>query len=184
MCLIQSQVYGVYPNIVSGISLAAKMRRSLELFPCELLFIHRDAENQQPLSRTREIRDAMNEMSGAISPPPYVCIIPVRMMEAWMLIDEMAIRRAAGNSTGRMSLDLPRIASLENIPDPKDTLYNLLRQASGLNARRRKAFPVAHHSARVAEFINDYEPLRQLPAFQTLEADIDTFLLENPRYRS
>jgi hypothetical protein len=38
---------------------------------------------------------------------PVVCVVPVRMMEAWLLIDEMAIRRVAGNPNGRIPIELP-----------------------------------------------------------------------------
>ena len=69
-------------------------------------------------------------------------------------------------------MDLPPLSRLEEIPDPKATLYQLLRQASGLGGRRLKRFPVERSMHRIAENIDDFSSLRQLPAFAALEADI------------
>jgi hypothetical protein len=58
------------------------------------------------------------------------------------------------------------------MPDPKNRLYTLLRQASGLSGHRLKKFR-AHVAARlIPSFIQDFSPLRVLPAFQALEKEI------------
>jgi len=94
------------------------------------------------------------------------------MQEAWLLFDEPAIRTAAGNPNGRDHLDLPRLQHLEGLPDPKEVLYELLRTASGLSGRRRKKLPVSQLAQRVSDFIDDFAPLRTLPAFTALEVEI------------
>ncbi len=94
------------------------------------------------------------------------------MQEAWLLFDEAALRTAAGNPRGRQPLALPRTADLEDLPDPKRILHDLIREASGLHGRRRKRVPVSFYAGRVAELIEDFAPLRVLSAFQALEADI------------
>jgi hypothetical protein len=94
------------------------------------------------------------------------------MTEAWLLFDEAALRRAAGNPNGTQPLAFPKAAKLEELPDPKRDLHELLREASGLSGRRRRRLPVRVYAKRVAEFIENFAPLRSLSAFSALESDI------------
>lgn len=144
---------------------------SLELYPCDLLFVHRDAEKEPHQKRVVEITDAISQVKS-VQVPPFVCVVPVRMQEAWLLFDEAALPRAAGNPNGHQVLNLPDVAQLEELPNPKNILHELLRQASGLSSRRVKKFSVNERVHRVAELIDDFTPLRSLPAFMTLEAEI------------
>jgi len=147
-------------------SLPDRIRITLDLYPCDLLFVHRDAEGASYENRLSEIRQALR---AATVTPPAVCVVPVRMREAWLLIDENAIRHAAGNPNGRQHLEMPPLAGLEELPDPKEILHSLLRQASGLQGRRLKKFLVHQHARLVAERIRDFCPLRELSAFRALE---------------
>jgi hypothetical protein len=153
-------------------SLEEKIRFAVEYYPSDLLFIHRDAEAQDPESRRAEIGRAMLEARISLSP---VCVVPVRMTEAWLLLDEMAIREAAGNPGGRVNLNLPSQQHIENTPDPKETLFTALRTASEHTGRRLKSLQVEKIRHRVAERM-DYELLRNLPAFQSLETELETTL--------
>lgn len=116
----------------NGLKLSDKIRISLEYFPCDLLFVHRDADRETRDKRVQEIRKASAELPEEHL-PPLVNVIPVRMQEAWLLIDEDAIRSAAGNWRYAGQLELPPANCLECIPDAKDLLHGLLRQASDLN---------------------------------------------------
>ena len=98
------------------------------------------------------------------------------MQEAWLLFDEQAIRAAAGNPNGRQLLDLPRLSDVERLPDPKERLRQLVRQASGLRGRRLARLD--DHPHRVADFIDDFAPLRQLAAFQVFEAELRRIIIE------
>jgi hypothetical protein len=149
-----------------------RIKYSLDLYPCDLLFVHRDAESYPRKARINEIRKAIAK-SQLTSVPPAICVVPVRMQEAWFLFDEIALRKAAGNPAGKQPLSLPPIAALEQIPDPKSKLYEILREASGLYGRRRKQLPVVTLTRRIAEFTDDFSLLRALPAFKALEADIE-----------
>ena len=80
------------------------------------------------------------------------------MTEAWLLIEEAALRKAADNPKGSDRLEFPGIAQLEKIP-AKDVLYNLLRIASGYTGRRLKKFKVERAAHRLADLIEDYSPL-------------------------
>ena len=148
--------------------LSERIGRALEFYPCDLLFVHRDAEKDEPAVRRQEIERALASLA---SPAPSVCVIPVRMTEAWLLFDEKAVRRAAGNPNGKRPLDIPH-RDPEKLPDPKSALRTLLQDASGLSGRRLRGFNTSHAVRRVAEYIADFSPLRELSAFQTLERDL------------
>jgi hypothetical protein len=147
-------------------ALPDRIQEALRLYPCDVLFVHRDAEDQDPELRYREIKEAIEKVEAAIAKPRYVCVVPVRMQEAWLLIDQSAIRRAAGNPNGTADLVLPPIGQLESIADPKEGLYDLLNAASELRGRRLNKFKPFRLVRLIAENISDFSPLRQLPAFR------------------
>lgn len=153
--------------------LARRMEASVRLYPCDILFVHRDAEAQPRQSRIEEIARARHEgdLDAALL---LCCVVPVRMTEAWLLFDEAAIRKAAGNPRGRTALARP--AAPESIARPEDVLAGLLRDASELSGRRREKFNVPQSVQRLAQLIEDFSPLRALDAFQTLEADLRELL--------
>ena len=154
-------------------TLAERVQTAVEIYPCDLLFIHRDAEREPREVRVREIRQQISTLAA-----PAICIVPVRMQEAWLLFDEKALRRAAGNPNGRTVLTLPDLDEIEQIPDPKELVHGMLRQASELPSRRLRRFNPAVAIHRLAELIDDFSPLRGLPAFQALESDVRTLLVE------
>ena len=135
------------------------------LYPCQILFVHRDAESQVPKLRYTEIQVA--NTTGLC----HVCIVPVRMQEAWLLHNEAALREAADRPSGTEPVDLPAAARWERLPDPKDTFYTALRAASGATGRRAKRFKPARAAHRLSELITDWSPLRSLTAFAQLETD-------------
>ncbi len=154
--------------------LSERIQQSIKLYPCDLLFVHRDAEGESVGKRVEEICQAV-EKSGLQAPPPFVCVVPVRMLEAWLLIDEAALRRAAGNPNGSQPLSLPDVNDLEALQDPKETLYGLMRDASGLQGRRLKQFArkLPTHLQQVSVHIKDFQTLRGLDAFRQLEGEIE-----------
>ncbi len=156
--------------------LTDRIENAIELFPCQLLFVHRDAEHQSYGERKGEILAALEKLP--LSPPPAVCVVPVRMQEAWLLLDECALRRASGNPNGRRPLILPDLAGLERLPDPKQVLYDLLSQASGRSGRRLKKLRLNQCAKRVADYVTSFDLLRTLPAFQALEDDIEELVQE------
>lgn len=134
-----------------------------QLFPCDLMFVHRDAEAVDPRLRVQEICRAIPQREGL----SHVPLVPVRMTEAWLLIDESAIRRATDNPNGTIALAMPRNSKLEHIADPKDMLRQLLITASGKSGRNRRRFVrrIPERVHRMADLIEDFSPLCGLPAF-------------------
>lgn len=158
-------------------TLELKIRAAMELFPCELLFVHRDAEREPREKRVDEIRSAIQRIStDFFAGRPYACVVPVRMTEAWLLFDEAAIRRAAGNPSSDTPLNLPALSRVEDLPDPKAILNDALLRATDKPPRRLKKFKTGLAVQRVAELISDYAPLRRTPAFQALENELQTVL--------
>ena len=155
------------PSPSSG--LVARIQAALHNFPCDLLVIHRDADLVPASERLTEIRRALSEIA---MPPAHVCVVPVRMTEAWLLVDEDAIRSASGNPNGRNDIKLPAMNRIEQLPDPKTVLRALLEEASNMPRRRRIDFNGARQ--RVSELMQ-YEKLRQLPSFQLFEAETAQF---------
>lgn len=150
-------------------SLQERISVALDLYPCDIMFVHRDAEGAEYDVRRQEIDSALSHTSFSVR---FVPVVPVRMMEAWLLCNEDAIRGAAGNPQGSQELDLPEVRNLERIPNPKAMLHSALMRASGLNNRRLSTFRAHERVHRVGELIQDFSPLLQLPAFQRLVDDI------------
>jgi hypothetical protein len=109
--------------------------------------------------------------------PPIVCVIPVKMMETWLLINTEAIKRAAANRNSKSPIALPAIKDLERIQEPKKLLHTLLEGASGLKGRNLTKFNPYQAVHLVSAYIEDYEMLRALYAFQVLEEDIKKAML-------
>jgi len=158
-------------------NLRAKIEQSLHLYPCDLLFVHRDAENLPYTERKAEIIEALADVNTGC--PPTVCVVPVRMMEAWLLFDESALWRASGNPIGRVPLHLPPPAAIEQLPDPKTRLHEILRAASELSGRRLKKLKPNVCATLVANLSRDFAQLRLLPAFRALEDDVIEIINRN-----
>jgi hypothetical protein len=153
-------------------TLAERIGKSMSLYPCQLLFVHRDADRDGHAARVEEVRHA----AAAYEPHPIIPVVPVRVLEAWLLCDELALRRASGNPNGRQPLSRPSPHQIEDLADPKDLLHDRLRVASGLSGRRHRTLRVS--AERVALLAGDFAVLRHLPAFCALEAELATVIVE------
>jgi hypothetical protein len=157
------------PNPPKGLS--NKIKTGIELYPCDILFVHRDSDREPFENRKAEINQAIMNAFGE-DKPPFVCVIPVKMLEAWLLFDESAIRRASGNPFGKVNLDLPKIKHIEGIGRPKELLEELIIKASELQGRHLRKLNLSHCKAQISQNIEDFSLLRGLSAFQELENDI------------
>jgi hypothetical protein len=152
-------------------TLAERVTQTINLFPADVIVVHRDAEAVDPAERLAEIQEAVVHATL-----PTVALIPVRMQEAWFLFAEATIRQAANNPRGTVALALPLLAHTEQVADPKERLFDALRTASEHTGRRLRRFNVERAAHRVAELIADYSPLRILPAFQAFEGRVQEYL--------
>jgi hypothetical protein len=159
------------PPVTSGLD--ARIDSALKLFPCDFLFVHRDAEGMDATLRQIEIEASWPDTEQT---SVLICVIPVRMTEAWLITNQEPIRYAVGNPKGTESLDLPAVKDIESDPDPKKTLFAALKAASGLNATRKRRFNPHQYRHRVSELTDDLEPLRKLRSFRHLEIQIQKHL--------
>lgn len=162
-----------------GLNFSEKVCRAIELYPCIILFIHRDVENTTIEGRQDELDKKLESVDCTL--PKVVFVIPKRMSEAWLLIETKAIRYAANNPNGTMPLNLPNINRLERLPDPKSQIIELLKEATGLNKRRIRSFKPRAAIHRLSENIEDYSVLRKLESFNYLEEQISLLKFDELR---
>lgn len=150
-----------------GTNLTSRIPAALRAYPCDLLFVHRDAESESHTFRREEIALALNQTHTNCVP-----IIPIRMTEAWLFSDEMAIREAAGNKMGTLTLGLPSKRRWEALPDPKQVLFEALTTASEKSGRALKKFSPQKQRARVTALTQDFTALRGLQSFDYFESEL------------
>ena len=157
-------------------SLADRIKVAIELYGVpDIFFVHRDAEREPFERRSDEILRAIHEVKTTVR---WVPVVPVRMQEAWLLVDENAIRSAAGNPNGKQRIDMPQLDTIERLADPKEMLHRILREASGLNGRRKKNFRVEAAAHRIVYYMASITPLRKLTAFRQFEEDVRNAFVE------
>lgn len=147
-------------------TIAGKLRALMRMGgEYHIVFIHRDADGAGREARISEIRSAISEV---IPDTAHVSVVPVRMTEAWLVLDERLIREVAGNPNGRVRLNMPTIREAERIADPKALLKELIANASETAGRRRKllqaAFP--YNRRRLLEELDPDGPVRQLDSWR------------------
>ncbi len=151
------------------------MEAAIQQYPCDLLFVHRDADSEDRQPWVKKIRAA----AEGLARPPVVCVVPVQEQEAWLLISWTALAQAAGNPDCRQPDAFPKLTAIERIADPKTRLSSFLQEASGLSGRRRRSFKPNEAANRLSRLIEDYSPLRRLPAFAAFEAELKDALRQN-----
>ena len=156
--------------------LEGRMKATLDYYTCDILFVHRDAEKQSPENRIHEIIEIWRSIEHSSNNDHTIPVVPVRMTEAWLLFDEESIKIAAGNPNYSGGLSLPSVRRIEKLPNPKADLYSLIKTASNLQGRKLAKLKIPPRVHVLVDNIEDFSPLRQLPAFQKLEADIKTTL--------
>lgn len=114
----------------------SKVRAVLELEErVDLLFIHRDADSPDPEPRYREIS---NGIKKANCKNFWIGVVPIQAIEAWLLLDESAIRRVSGRPNGQIPLNLPTPNHVEGLANPKNRLFDEIIRASETTGRKRR----------------------------------------------
>lgn len=140
--------------------------------PVDLIVVHRDADDAGHHARQREIEAAVRAVGGNADLVP---VIPVRMTEAWLLLDEAAIRQVVGNPRGRTKLNLPKAHEVESIADPKDLLRTCLLAAADETGRRREAVGKRfnQHRRQLLERLDPTGTLTRLDSWNRLVTEIE-----------
>lgn len=170
------EVSGIAPDFsrLAGVgrSLPDKLHAAIELEPsANLILVHRDADSRDHRPRRDEIRDAVQTVDLE---RPSVAVVPVQETEAWLLLDESAIRRVAANPNGHVALNLPMPPAVERLARPKEVLQRALIAASELSGRRLDRFKNQFGAQRrmLLEFLPIGGPLEQVDSWTRLRADI------------
>lgn len=103
-----------------------------------------------------------------------VAIVPVQEMEAWLLLDESAIKRVAGRPTNPVNLHLPSALTIESVANPKEILQEAIIIASGTSGRRleRLRADFGHHRRLLLQWLPTYGPLTRVPSWLRMRADL------------
>lgn len=173
---------GSLPQPPASKKVVDKLPAALELEPsADLIFVHRDADSIDPEPRYREISEAESgfELEGRIVP-----VVPVQETEAWLLLDEEEIRRAADNPSGKIKLDLPSPGRTEGIASPKERLFRTLEIASELRGRKLARFKRSLPRRRrlLLERLSPEGRVTLLPAWQRLRKKLEQTLSSTYSY--
>lgn len=159
-----------------GNSVQEKLVALLKLYPnVDVIFIHRDADRVGIAGREQEIVAAANNI---VSMDRIIPVIPVTMLETWLLADSEAIKRVAGNSGYRGSLlCLPALRQLEAIPDAKRLLLDALCEASEAQGERLRKFKgrFTEMRARLTFDLDPDGPVNHLPSYQNFRRKVVDF---------
>lgn len=141
----------------------------------ELLFVHRDADNEGYEKRVSEIVQGMQATGDYLRCIP---VIPVKTLEAWALVDEQKIRWVADNPRGTVPLAMPKIADIESIADPKKLLFSLIENASQTSGRKLKKLKTRMGAKRslLIENTDVFGKVAHLSAWQSLENYVEEFV--------
>ncbi|MDE3721085.1 hypothetical protein PWG71_06770 [Nocardiopsis sp. N85] len=143
----------------------------------EIVAVHRDADGVGRRLRLDEIRVAVQEHM-----PASVCVpvIPIRMTEAWLLVDETAIRKVAANPNGRCRLNIPPLHKIESVPDPKAELKRVLADASELSGRKLKQFNLrfSENRRQLLQRLDPSGPVSRLSSWKDFVTDMERGLSE------
>lgn len=153
--------------------LPSRMRAGLKLMGAnvDVIICHRDADNQGHDARRLEMVSALSTISA---PSLLVPIIPVRMTEAWLLLDETAIRTVAGSPGGTNDLALPKKSEVERVADPKAVLKTSILRAAQVTGRRsaRLNERFSSHRRQLLERLDCFGPVADLPSWKRMLAEI------------
>lgn len=154
-----------------GRLLVDRICKGLDLAPhYGVLFVHRDSDRAGADARYEEIAEAIQQAECA---GHWVGIVPVRMTESWLLLDEAAIRKAVGNPNGRVELDLPSPAEAERMADPKSALRSAIIVGAEVQGRRRRTLTKRLPGIRdqLLENLPIGGPLEQLESWRRFRDD-------------
>lgn len=147
-----------------------------------LLFVHADADH---LTWTKALSErvlpGISLVQERLTAGEAVCrdlvpVIPVQMVEAWMLADPEALRATVGTVLSPDELGIPMQAhEIEGEARPKERLAAIMRAAYAQRPRRRRSVNIGDLYQPLADQVS-LERLNRLPAYRQLVGDLTTAL--------
>lgn len=173
---------GEWPDLrrfAAGKNVASQLHCLIDLDDrFDLVFIHRDADARSDAHVRAIVQEGATLLPNRIRAVP---VIPIQEIEAWLLLDEQAILRAARNIKGREPLDLPKVGRIEDRATPKEVLIDALEKAAKPGSDRkaiRGDFPRLRRE--LLQNLDLDGPINQLTAWQQLLRDLKAALAELP----
>lgn len=176
-----AEVHGEAPDLgmitpCVGLSVKEKLQALVKHFPrTDVIFVHRDADGVGCKAREKEIEDAVGDIFEVTRVVP---IVPLRMLETWLLADANAIKKVAGNTDQRCRIEcLPAPRLLENVANTKDLLLDALCEASKTEGGKLKKFKKRFSEMR-ARLVSDLDidgPVRDLPSYKSFREHVSRY---------
>lgn len=140
----------------------------------DIVFVHRDTDGPSDAERRSEIATAVEEIEDGFQ-AIVIPVVPIQELEAWLLLDEAAIRHVVGKPSKRAPLNLPKLARVEVTNSPKEILRAALLTASETSGRRLKEEKARFSERRrtLLERLDIDGPIQELRAWQALVRDVD-----------
>lgn len=142
----------------------------------DIFFVHADGGGSPDQARSAQYEPWVDwtQTKSRFKKVRLVAVIPIREMEAWTLVDGDALRGAFGTVLADEDLGLPaRPREVESILDPKRSLDEA--HATVVGRKRRKKERAVNFLSAIGERVR-LDCLRQVPAFQALERDLQAAL--------
>ena len=155
-----------------GRTVIEKLRFALEYEPnVNLVFVHRDADSIDPGPRYEEIQEAVRTVMDA---PLHVAVVPVQETEAWLLLDEVEIRRVAENPKGTVPLDIPSAKRVERISNPKEHLITVILNASEQTGRQYRKIrrKIPQKCRLILDGLDPEGPVKAVPSWKLMFSDL------------
>lgn len=154
-------------------------RKGVENYGISILCVHRDADDADTKNVINYSFSPLFEEMAELDETEYckiiIPVIPVRMMEAWMLADTQLLKGFI-NASRMQDRELGIEREPEKYADPKAVIEDAIRKANaGKTKRKRDMIGIAELYEQIGKSI-DLERLRQLNSFRTFEDSIRTAL--------
>ncbi len=154
----------------------AASKKGVDDFGISILCVHTDADYRTDVNAFRnKINPAIAELQEQ-NPHSYcqilTAIVPVQMIEAWMLADRELLKSEIGTDKSDVELGINRPA--ESLTDPKLVIETAIRTARlGMVRRRRRDLTLGELYLPIGQKIK-LESLQALPSFLQFKDSIRT----------
>ncbi|UYG07542.1 hypothetical protein [Halomonas sp. M4R1S46] len=149
-----------------GGSVREKLNAINELYPeANVVFIHRDADNQGAEERANEIKEQSENF-----PKTTIPLIPVKITETWLLADKEKITEITGVEPN----NIPPLKNLEKSGRAKEILMDCL--TSGVKKKQKKT-TFYRARAQLCQELRPEGPVSMLASYNAFTQKIDELFL-------
>ena len=165
--------YNKGDGFVEGILEAS--RDAMTEFGATALAVHTDADSMSYDERRSTNFDKVFEAIRGMNPDDYckviTPVIPVRMVEAWMLADRDLLRAEIGTTLTNAQLDID--GDPETFSDPKEKIEEAIRRAAAKATHKKPVNNVCIDELyQIIGMKLSLESLERMPSFQRFEQEI------------